>query len=80
MPYPHRRVLDLHQARVESQPRLVGTSAFYQPLQRLSMKERARVYRAPDGHRVLGMIRPIHNEPGCSSAACHAHAPSPLFC
>jgi len=43
------------------------------PLQRLGMKERSRIYRAPDGHRVLGMIRPIHNEPGCSTADCHAH-------
>jgi len=45
-----------------------------EPLQRLSMTERARIYRAPDGHRVLGMIRPIHNEPGCWTAACHAHS------
>ena len=44
-----------------------------QPLQKLSTRERARIYRAPDGHRVLGMIRPIHNEASCSSAACHAH-------
>ncbi len=45
-----------------------------QPLQRLSTRERARIYRAPDGHRVLGMIRPIHNEAGCWNAACHVHA------
>jgi two-component system, NtrC family, sensor kinase len=44
------------------------------PLHRLSMKERSRIYRAPDGHRVLGMIRPIHNEASCWNAACHAHA------
>lgn len=46
-----------------------------QPLARLSTRERARIFRAPDGHRVLGMIRPIHNEEGCSTAACHAHSP-----
>ena len=45
-----------------------------QPLVRLPMRARARIYRAADGHRVLGMIRPIHNEPGCRTAACHAHA------
>ncbi|HEY6193806.1 MAG TPA: ATP-binding protein [Candidatus Eisenbacteria bacterium] len=44
------------------------------PLQKLSTRERARIYRAPDGHRVLGMIRSIDNEPGCWNAACHAHA------
>ena len=43
------------------------------PLQKLSTKERARIYRAPDGHRVLGMIRSIDNEPRCWNAACHAH-------
>ncbi len=45
-----------------------------QPPAALSMHERARIYRAGDGHRVLGMIRPIHNEQTCSSAACHAHS------
>lgn len=45
-----------------------------QPLKRLSTRERARIYRAPDGHRVLGMIRPIHNETRCWNAACHAHS------
>ncbi|MFI5372959.1 MAG: histidine kinase dimerization/phospho-acceptor domain-containing protein, partial [Candidatus Eisenbacteria bacterium] len=43
------------------------------PLERLSMRARARIWRASDGHRVLGMIRPIHNEPGCWQADCHAH-------
>jgi len=45
-----------------------------QPLQRLPTRERSRIYRAPDGHRVLGMIRPIHNEARCWNAACHAHS------
>jgi len=43
------------------------------PLERLGMPARSRIYRAPDGHRVLGMIRPIHNERSCWEAACHAH-------
>ena len=47
-----------------------------QPLVRLSVPSRARVYRAPDGHRVLGMVTPIYNEPACSSAACHVHPTS----
>jgi two-component system NtrC family sensor kinase len=44
-----------------------------QPLQRLPMRARSRIYRGESGHRVLGMIRPIPNQPGCSAAACHAH-------
>lgn len=44
-----------------------------QPLERLPIQQRARIYRAPDGHRVLGVIRPIHNEQSCWQAACHAH-------
>ena len=51
-----------------------GCHAAGQPLQRLTTRERTRIYRAPDGHRVLGMIRPIHNEQSCWTAACHAHA------
>ena len=46
-----------------------------QPLQRLDRPDRMRTYRAPDGTRVLGLISPIENEPDCSNAACHAHAP-----
>ena len=43
-----------------------------QPLVRLSVPSRARTYRAPDGHRVLGMVTPIYNEPSCASSGCHA--------
>ena len=45
-----------------------------QPLTRLNRPDRLRIYRAIDGTRVLGLIRPIENEPDCSNAACHAHA------
>jgi two-component system NtrC family sensor kinase len=43
------------------------------PLQRLTTRERSRIYRGAGGHRVLGMIRPISNDVSCWSAACHAH-------
>jgi two-component system NtrC family sensor kinase len=43
------------------------------PLERLTIGRRTRVYRAPDGHRVLGMVTPIYNEPSCAGASCHAH-------
>ncbi len=35
---------------------------------------RTRIYRHGD-HRVLAMVTPFPNEPGCSAAACHAHPP-----
>jgi two-component system NtrC family sensor kinase len=50
------------------------------PLERLDTDERSRVFfsEAPagkpgGGHRVLGIINPMYNEPSCSGAACHAH-------
>jgi two-component system NtrC family sensor kinase len=46
------------------------------PLERLAVASRSRIYRAATGHRVLGMVTPIYNEPSCSTAACHAHPAS----
>ena len=43
------------------------------PLERLAIGKRVRMYAAADGHRILGMVAPIYNEPGCASAACHEH-------
>ncbi|MDT8324047.1 MAG: ATP-binding protein [Bacteroidota bacterium] len=40
-----------------------------------SSDEFMRIYDSPRGHRVLGLIAPIQNRPGCSSAPCHAHPP-----
>jgi two-component system NtrC family sensor kinase len=45
------------------------------PLERLALPDRARVFPARDGHRLLGMITPLYNEPGCDDN-CHVHAPS----
>jgi two-component system, NtrC family, sensor kinase len=47
-----------------------------QPLARLNRPDRFRIYRNGDGQRVLGIITPIENQPGCSNAACHAHPAS----
>lgn len=43
-----------------------------QPLTRLNLPSRSRIYER-DGHRVLGLMTPIYNEPACSTAACHTH-------
>lgn len=42
------------------------------PLSELGLKERTRIFSRPDGVRMLGIISPIRNEPGCS-ADCHIH-------
>ncbi len=44
-----------------------------QPLVRVDMPSRARVYRGTDGSRKVAMVTPIYNEPSCSEANCHAH-------
>ncbi len=38
--------------------------------------ELSRTFSSPKGYRVLGMIVPLRNDEACSSAACHAHAPT----
>ncbi len=46
-----------------------------EPLQRLPIKDRTRIFRpGPDSSRVLGIISPIYNEHSCWSADCHAHS------
>jgi two-component system, NtrC family, sensor kinase len=47
-----------------------------QPMARLNRPDRFRIYRNGGGHRVLGIITPIENQPACSNAACHAHPAS----
>ena len=42
----------------------------------LSRTERTRIFTDESGRRSLGVVNPIENEPGCSSAACHAHPPA----
>src|SRR5690606_24128884 len=46
------------------------------PLERLSVRERTRVFTAADGRRVLGIIAPVYNEPSCWQSDCHAHRPA----
>jgi two-component system NtrC family sensor kinase len=43
------------------------------PLEKPPVHERARIFTAASGHRVLGIVNPIQNQPSCTSAACHAH-------
>ncbi|MBI4872331.1 MAG: HAMP domain-containing protein [Candidatus Riflebacteria bacterium] len=36
---------------------------------------RSRQFELDSGQKILGLINPIRNEPGCATAACHAHPP-----
>jgi two-component system NtrC family sensor kinase len=44
-----------------------------QPLVKVDISSRARIFHTPDRLRKLAMVTPIYNEPACSQAACHAH-------
>jgi two-component system NtrC family sensor kinase len=41
----------------------------------LNIPERSRIFESRDGHRVLGVISAIYNEPDCYTPECHAHPP-----
>lgn len=43
------------------------------PLEHLDLAKRTRIFRSPQGYRLLGIITPIKNEPGCSTGDCHFH-------
>jgi len=45
------------------------------PAEALAAERGLRRFRDARGQSVLGVIEPIYNEPGCASAACHAHPP-----
>ncbi len=44
----------------------------------LDPRELTRIFNAGTQNRILGMITPIHNEPACSDAPCHAHPPTQM--
>ena len=43
------------------------------PLVKLNIDQRTRIFTSPQGYRLLGIIAPIVNEPGCATDACHVH-------
>ncbi|UCB52007.1 MAG: HAMP domain-containing protein [Candidatus Zixiibacteriota bacterium] len=45
------------------------------PLERLTTPDRSRIFTSRSGHRVLGVISAIYNEPDCYTPDCHAHPP-----
>ena len=43
------------------------------PLEKLTIPERARIFKTGEGQEQLAIINPIYNGPGCWQADCHAH-------
>jgi histidine kinase len=43
------------------------------PLSEVGLYQRTRIFNSPGGYRLLGIISPIRNEPGCATDACHVH-------
>ena len=43
------------------------------PMAAVPLEERTRIFLSPSGYRLLGIISPICNEPGCSTGDCHVH-------
>lgn len=39
----------------------------------LTLDERTRIFESEIGHRLLGIITPVRNDPGCSTGDCHFH-------
>lgn len=43
------------------------------PLSELALNERTRIFRSPQGYRLLGILSGIPNDPGCATGGCHFH-------
>ncbi len=43
------------------------------PMAAVPLEERTRFFLSAAGYRLLGIISPICNEPGCSTGDCHVH-------
>ena len=53
-----------------------GCHAQSAPLAKLKRPDRSRTFTDKQGHRVLGVIRPIDNSRDCSDSGCHVHPAS----
>jgi histidine kinase len=42
------------------------------PISHLDLGDRVRLFRSPKGYRLMGIISPVYNEPGCATG-CHVH-------
>jgi histidine kinase len=45
------------------------------PVHQVTLAESVRTFRSDSGYRLMGIISPVYNEPGCSTDTCHVHPP-----
>lgn len=45
------------------------------PESQVALAETVRTFRSESGYRLMGVISPVYNEPGCATDACHVHPP-----
>jgi len=64
------RMVDIHAEACD------GCHAANQPLERLDIPDRTRIFQPPGGDRILSIINPIYNEESCWQSSCHAHSPT----
>ena len=43
------------------------------PVHQVALAETVRTFRSAAGYRLMGVISPVYNEPGCATDACHVH-------
>jgi two-component system NtrC family sensor kinase len=61
-----------HSVEQQSEP-CVNCHLTSKPLDKVPDDKRWKIYESAGGHRVLGAMQPILNEPTCSSSSCHEH-------
>lgn len=59
----------------QKDPPCVSCHQASQALKQVPEDKRWKVMEMADGHRVLGTMQAIRNEPSCASASCHEHPP-----
>ena len=45
------------------------------PVHQVTLAETVRIFRSESGYRLMGIISPVYNEPGCATDDCHVHLP-----
>jgi len=60
----------------QNEPPCVYCHQSSKPIDRVPDEDRWKIYNSDDGHRVLGTMQVIRNEPSCSNASCHEHPAS----
>ncbi len=45
------------------------------PVHQVTLAETVRTFRSGRGYRLMGVISPVYNEPGCATDPCHVHPP-----